>query len=304
MRSWLFSAAVTLPLALASCQAAPPTITPAPADQSADQPAGPTVDPDAETLTVDVTNSELAVGEERIAFRLYDSSGQEIVGNTHDVQLRVLRVDPQTGASVPVASGEALFFGLDAPDGGSWVVYTEFDASGPWAVEVNASRADGWSGTALKDVQVAGRTLTPRVGERPPEGDTPVAGGDDLASITSDESPDPDLYGLTVTEAATNGRPTVVHFGSPAHCPTPICSVTLDEVKAIKSELGSRVDFVHVETRDLADPARLSPTTEAWGLPSEPWTFVLDARGRVAARVEGPMDRIELRLLVERELGE
>ena len=42
----------------------------------------------------------------------------------------------------------------------------------------------------------------------------------------------------------------------------------------------------------------------AWGLPSEPWFFILDSRGLVQSRIEGPIDVTELDLLVRRSLGE
>lgn len=32
------------------------------------------------------------------------------------------------------------------------------------------------------------------------------------------------------------------------------------------------------------------PAVEAWNLPSEPWTFLIDSDGNVAARLEGTID--------------
>lgn len=287
-------------LSMAACQTLPPTVTPAPASESV---AGPTTDPSAEAITVDLTNSELALGMERLAFRMYDASGAEILGTGYTVETVIYRTDPQTGSYVKVASGNALYFGLGVPDGGAWVVYTEFDSSGPWALEVIVRRADGWTGRMRRDFTVAGRTLTPRVGDLPPSLDTPAASGDDLSAVTSDPSPDPELYSLTLAAATTSGRPTVIHFGSPGHCTTPVCGPTLDEVKSVKAQYASQVNFIHVETRDLTDPSKLSSTASAWGLPSEPWTFVLNGQGRVTARVEGPLDRSELGLLVKQVLG-
>jgi len=58
-----------------------------------------------------------------------------------------------------------------------------------------------------------------------------------------------------------------------------------------------RVNFVHVEPYDLDKlPEKVEPVpaVEAWGLPSEPWVFVTDARGRVAAKYEGSVAPGEL----------
>jgi hypothetical protein len=57
------------------------------------------------------------------------------------------------------------------------------------------------------------------------------------------------------------------------------------------------VAFIHVEPYELpANPARLEPVpaTRQWGLPSEPWTFVVDSRGRLAAKFEGALSATEL----------
>ncbi len=294
------SAALVLPL-LAACSASPPTITPGPAGESR---AGPTQDVAAETLTVVVTNSELALGEERLAFRIFDAVGSELVGNSgYNVEIHVYRTQPEADKVLEVASGGALYFGLPVEDGGAWVAYSDFDSSGPWAIEVVASRPDGWVGRTRKEIQVAGRTVTPRVGDRVPEVLNPTLADGDITSLTSDPDPDADFFGMTIVEAAASGRPTVVHFGSYEHCGTPICPATLGTIKAAKATYGSRVNFIMVETRDLADPSQLSPTAKAWGLPSEPWTFLLDRRGRVANRIEGPLDQTELGLLLDRILG-
>jgi hypothetical protein len=42
------------------------------------------------------------------------------------------------------------------------------------------------------------------------------------------------------------------------------------------------------------------PQFKAWRLPSEPWTFMIDRRGRIAAAFEGPASLGELRRGLER----
>jgi hypothetical protein len=134
----------------------------------------------------------------------------------------------------------------------------------------------------------------------PPSGDSPVG---DPASISSDPSPDPALYARSIAEAMESGIPTLIHFGSPAHCAGESCAAALDEVKSTLAAYKGRANIIHVETRSMADPGELSPTAVAWGIPSEPWTFVLDRNGRISARAEGLVDRTELGLLLDRELG-
>ncbi len=127
-----------------------------------------------------------------------------------------------------------------------------------------------------------------------------------LEEISSDNNPDPTLYELSLDDALTNGQPTVIAFATPAFCMTATCGPTLDVVKAVKANYPG-VDFVHVEIfDDLAAAAGGTLETvaavDAWGLPSEPWVFVVDADGIVTARFEGAIGADELRRALE-DLG-
>ena len=55
-----------------------------------------------------------------------------------------------------------------------------------------------------------------------------------------------------------------IFLGSPAGCPDPLCKAVLAEVKAVKATYSSRVNFLHVETRDPADVTRRSTAADAW----------------------------------------
>ncbi len=85
----------------------------------------------------------------------------------------------------------------------------------------------------------------------------------------------------------------MVTFATPAFCTSATCGPQVDVVKALKETYKGRVNFIHVEIydnpqemREDLQKARLSPVIDEWGLPSEPWTFLVDAEGRVAAKFE------------------
>jgi hypothetical protein len=126
----------------------------------------------------------------------------------------------------------------------------------------------------------------------------------ELAQISSDSDPDPRLHELSLDEAVTNGRPTVVAFATPAFCHTATCGPTLDIIRAVMDDYPG-VDFLHVEIYADVDEAmiggqlELVPAVEAWGLPSEPWVFVIDAHGVVTARFEGATGDDELRTALD-----
>jgi hypothetical protein len=78
----------------------------------------------------------------------------------------------------------------------------------------------------------------------------------------------------------------------------------LDTIKRV-ARAWPQVSFIHVEPYELpADPSRLEPVRAAiqWGLPTEPWAFVVDRRGRLTAKFEGALAAEELEAQL-RKLG-
>jgi hypothetical protein len=104
------------------------------------------------------------------------------------------------------------------------------------------------------------------------------------------------FYELSIAEAVKSGKPAVIVFATPKFCTSQVCGPTLSIVKDVAKSFPN-VNFVHVEPYDLDKvPEKLEPvpSVTAWGLPSEPWVFVTDSRGRVAAKYEGSVAPSEL----------
>ena len=141
----------------------------------------------------------------------------------------------------------------------------------------------------------------PSVGEQAPAIASPTLADAAVEDISTDPTPDERLYEISLDEAVTNGRRTVIVFATPAFCQTAACGPLVDIVQERLDDFPD-VDFVHVEVFtgfrddgfDLADPARLAPAVAAYRLVSEPWVFVVDAEGIVTARFEGVMSSDEL----------
>jgi hypothetical protein len=68
----------------------------------------------------------------------------------------------------------------------------------------------------------------------------------------------------------------------------------VNTLKAIRADYAGRVNFIHVEIYESFNPLVYGPEMEQWGLPSEPWTFVLDQAGAVTHRFGGPVSPREL----------
>ncbi len=155
--------------------------------------------------------------------------------------------------------------------------------------------------------------VTPPIGSSPPASETKTGlDVNQLSEITSDSSPDPRLYSITVDAAAASGKPTVLVFSSPAFCQTAVCGPQLDVLKALSQFYGEAANFIHVEifdnpleilgTGDLGIGV-IAPVVELWGLPSEPWSFVIGRDGRIFSKFEGFTTRVELEESLKQALG-
>ena len=146
-------------------------------------------------------------------------------------------------------------------------------------------------------------SVVPEVGDEAPLSKTPTGtDGDDLTAISTDLEPDPRLYQLSIDEAVTNGRPTVVAFATPAFCQTALCGPTLEIVKEVTSDRDD-LDVVHVEPFELeaARNGSLVPieTMSEWHLATEPWVFVVDADGLISASFEGILGPNEIQTAID-----
>ncbi len=140
----------------------------------------------------------------------------------------------------------------------------------------------------------------PDVGERVPRTPTPtkadVAG--DLSKIDTREPPST-MHEVDFAEAVGR-RPVVLLFATTALCRSRVCGPVVDVTEQVKAEHGDDADFVHMEIyRNNEIEQGFRPQVLQWRLPTEPWLFTVDRRGRVAARLEGAFSAGELERAVE-----
>ena len=235
-------------------------------------------------------SSDLGVGEERLLIAIAGPAGERLAAPDLPVTLEVYpEGEPEEGQTVP-----GTFMWAVPEVSGMYRADVEFDRAGVWMVVVTPE-----DGAPLDPVAVgvAEDTLTPAVGTAAPASDTFIAADvADLAEITTDPEPDPRFYQVSVADAVASGDPTVVVFATPRFCQTAVCGPTLDGVKEIAASYPN-VNWVHVEVfTNLDDPDALAvvPAAVEWGLPTEPWVFVVDGDGVVRGRFEGVVSREEL----------
>lgn len=263
-----------------------------------------------ETITVAVASTDLAVGDNRVVFGLI----RQGKGPIKDAQVSVetfLLTD--SGPDGPRQTLAADFQVWPGGSGGVYVVDLTFDETGEWGLGFRLRSQDGSESQAGTRVQVKSESATPALGSAAPRSQNKTSRDvGDLSELTTDAEPDPDLYAKTIAEALDEGRPLVVSFATPAYCKTATCGPQLDVLKQLKTTHSGQINVLHVEVYDNPPEirengisvARLSPILAEWGLPTEPWTFVVDADGIVRAKYEGFVSSEELEKAVSSTLGD
>jgi hypothetical protein len=284
-------------LAIACGAAATPVPTQAPVA------ASPTVD--SSGLKAIVATKVLDVGTQRIAFLL--TSPKALV-KVPEVQVTSVFLGEGPAVSETKIAGFHLWpYGVR----GSYVTEMNFDRPGPWRLDILVD-GENIEGKAEAILDVAAQGSVPSIGSIPPvTRNKTLQTTESLEKLTTDFSPDPDLYQITVEDAVATGKPTVVVFASPAFCTSPTCGPQTATLSELKTSHVGEANFIHVEIYDNPDEIQgylskgnLSQPVKDWGISDDPdwfnesWTFVLTDEGRVSQRFEGfaTLDELEAAL--------
>ena len=260
-----------------------------------------------------ITNSTLAVGENRFSLGLLDEENSPVLDA--DIHLRFFDL---TGDE-PVLTSEAdtrfvpveLSF-IDETSGkekrllgsnGVYVSQVSFDTVGAWGVLLDVTLADGRELEAIPfRFNVLEETAEPAIGDPAPASrQLTLADVDDVTEIDSSFPSRPHMHEITVADALTAGRPILVAFATPAFCESRTCGPVMDTVMdPLYERYADEAVFIHIEPfqlqqlRDGADRIPVEATTE-WGLRTEPWLFVIDAQGGIVGKFEGiiALDEVE-----------
>lgn len=164
----------------------------------------------------------------------------------------------------------------------------DFPSGGDWRVAAIVKEDGELKGKVLATAEVGEFKKVPRVGEKAPRIHTPTAQdvGGDLSKITTRVPPDT-LNKVDYAEALGK-KPIVLLFATPQFCQSRVCGPVVDVAEQAQQEYGDKADFIHMEIYNGNDPDKGSrPQVRAFHLPTEPWLFTIDRRGRIAAEVEG-----------------
>jgi len=262
-----------------------------------------------------VRNSALAVGENRFVLTLTDEDDAPVLGAAvhlrfYDLGGEEPLLRSEAGARyVPVtlsfvdeqAGGEPVTTGED----GAYVAYVTFDRAGPWGVDLDVTIEGEHLDVEPFRFDVLEDTPEPGIGEPAPasvQATLPFVGS--IEEIDSSSPPRPHMHDVTIADAIASGRPAVVAFATPAFCRTRTCAPLMDTVMdPLFDEYGGRAAFIHVEPYSLPELRQANvqnpvPAVREWRLETEPWIFVVDSQGNVAAKFEGivAVDEVEAAL--------
>lgn len=241
-----------------------------------------------------VVNSDLSVGSNRLLVGVLNDADAPIGSPEMEVSMDVFDICRST--EEPVASTDTEFIWTIEPVQGVFVGSAEFDRDGKYGAEISI-RGEGVDETVRTSFDVKAQPATPAVGAPAPTSDSRTA--EDVKSLdqlTTDPKPDRSFYELSIAEAVAAKQPFVLVFSTPKFCTSAVCGPTLDIVKGVAADHPD-VNFLHVEVYELPADVNDLQTVAAvqeWGLPSEPWVFVVDADGNVAAKYEGGIGAEEL----------
>jgi hypothetical protein len=179
------------------------------------------------------------------------------------------------------------------------------ELTGFYVAEVDLPGPGDWLGVAMVDVasqRAAGQGTIPvkaqvpaQVGTKARSGPSPVATSPSQVARICTREPVCPLHEISLDQALASGKPTVLSFATPLLCSSRMCGPVVDELMVAFQRLGgSKANFIHVEIYPQRDTGTPAPLYKAWGLPSEPWTVVIDRGGVIRASSEGPVAASEI----------
>ncbi len=251
--------------------------------------------------------SELIVGPNRFAVGIFDQGGDLV----QDAGVHLHFYD-LTDSSNPSFESEADAYPISTPDGQVTIFAfeREFPRGGLWGVEVEVSFRDG--SQAINGIRFSVASDSPSLGpgEKVPPMHTPTLAdaGQDLGLLSSAEAPNPAFYQLSLDQAMSSGKPTLLLFATPAFCQTRFCGPSYEIFSHLEQRYRDTLNFIHVEVfTGLPNPEAnnwaVAPSMEQFGLESEPWIFLIGQDGTVLYRVEGVFTQEEIEGHLKAKLG-
>lgn len=274
----------------------------------------------SEDLIVQAANYELVAGEDsRFIAGLLTPDQMFVSFGTIEVRFSYLGTEAGEGTQQEGPTVTARFLAIEgsevadpgtpqattASEGrGVYAADVTFDRAGFWAADVTAE-LDGEPRSGQASFEVVEDNRYPAVGERAPRTENLTVDIDDAPMEAIDSRardgepvPDPQLHRMTIAESIKRGEPALVVFATPVYCVSRFCGPITDMAAELHKDYGDRVNVIHVEIwRDFQNTVVNKGAAE-WVYRgedlTEPWIYLIDAKGKIAARWDNVATRQEI----------
>lgn len=254
--------------------------------------AAPPLSGASQGLQVLIANSRHVVGADRFPIGIV-RDGKSV----KDAMVKLSFYDLTDGGD-PILKGEsdAPFYGDNLGEAGVYVGKANFDKAGEWGVEVTVTENGHAPETKRIGFNVLPQDPSPGIGDDAPRTKNltlqDVHG--DRTKISSSLEDDSILHRLSIADAVTNGKPTVILFATPRFCTTRTCGPSHQVVMSLAQNYADRVNFIHVEVYKNFETFEPADAMKEWNLQTEPWLFFVDANGKIVEKFEGGITSKEI----------
>lgn len=312
-------ALVPLVLALAACGSSEGSdatrTSAAPAASSFPSPKGKTIDEieadsGASDLVVVPTVQLFESGLNRYAFGLFTVEREtvtdaEVALYASDGKGDALGPYPATSQDLTTDAAFASISTTGDPDAATnlYTAEVELPRKGDWRITALIREEDGSFSysRAIAPMVVGGPAAEqiPAVGEPAPKMHTPTVEdvGGDLTKIDTRQPPDT-MHEVDYADALGE-KPIVLTFATPALCTSRVCGPVVDIAEQVKNDRPGDATYIHMEIYEDNKPPNPNEQVRAFRLRTEPWLFVIDSDGKVAARMEGAFTEDELNAAID-----
>jgi hypothetical protein len=248
------------------------------------------------------SGTDYAAGAEmRLPVGLLHKDGTQFVADGGKIQI-YLATDAKSGSAGPF---EATY----VPIAGPGIKLAPQDIKGVYVTHVTVAKPGGYflaakftvggkESTASGSVNFSGVQASPPVGADALPSETPTAKSarGDYAQLTTADPPDKSLLQYSIADSIKAKKPFVAVFATPKFCTSRLCGPTVKLVAAVQKDMkDTPMRFIHIEIYRDNDPnSGPNAWVQQWGLPSEPWVFVVGADGKIKSKFEGAVGLDEL----------
>ena len=247
--------------------------------------------PPASNLDVILANSQHVLGANRFPLGVI-RDGKSV----KDAFVHLKFFDLTTDNAVAKSETDAPYFGDNLGEAGVYVAHANFDKPGAWGVEVTVSENGHASETKRLGFEVLPQDPSPGIGEDAPRTKnlTLQDVNGDRTKISSSVEDDSILHRISIADAVTNGKPTVILFATPRFCTTRTCGPSHQVVMSLAQNYADRVNFIHVEVYKDFETFQPADAMVEWNLKTEPWLFFVDKQGKIVEKFEGGITSKEI----------